>query len=207
MTVCQVLDPITVTTHDSDEIVDRGERWLLVERVQGGDADAFGELYDRYVDVVYRFVLSRVRHQQRAEDITSEAFTRALRSIHSISYRGQDIGAWLVTIARNLVFDDAKSARARYELVTDDCLDGREQAPSAESIALEQFADRDIVDALQSISAQQRQCITLRFIQQLSLKETAVVMGCREGAVKSLQHRALRALVAVLEAEGITAAA
>lgn len=221
MSVCQVLDRVhteaitdCITSTDSAEsatfdsvVLDKGERWRLVERVQGGDTDAFGELYDRYADMIHRFVLARVRHQQRAEDITSETFVRALRSIHSIAYRGQDVGAWLVTIARNLVFDEAKSARARFETVTDDCCDDRESAPSAESIALEQFADRDIVRALQAISPQQRQCVTLRFIQQLTLKETAAIMGCREGAVKSMQHRALRALVTVLEAEGITLAA
>lgn len=207
MTTSQVLDRVRtehqIAAGDADAA---GERWRLVERVQGGDADAFGELYDRYVDMVYRFVHARVRHQQRAEDITSETFVRALRGIHSITYRGHDVGAWLVTIARNLVFDEAKSARARFETVTDNCLDDRESMPSAEAEALVRFADREIIGAMRAISGPQRECLTLRFIHQLSLKETATAMGCREGAVKSLQHRALRALLTVLEADGYNAA-
>jgi RNA polymerase sigma-70 factor, ECF subfamily len=208
MTICQVLDRVptqeVLTTADTAGAL--GERWLLVERVQAGDGDAFGELYDRYVDMIYRFVYARVRHQQRAEDLTSETFVRALRSIHAIAYRGQDVGAWLVTIARNLVFDDAKSARARFETVTDECHDDRASMPSAEAEALVRFADREIVGAMRAISAPQRQCLTLRFIQQLTLKETAAVIGCHQGAVKSLQHRALRALLTVLEADGYNAA-
>src|SRR4029450_11140113 len=84
------------------------------------DQDAFGQLYDRYVDVVFRFVLFRVGDRPLAEDLTSETFLRALRRISSVSYQGRDVGAWFVTIARNLVLDHVKSSRYRLEMTTAD---------------------------------------------------------------------------------------
>src|SRR5256885_15709055 len=97
-----------------------GESWDLVHAAQQGDTAAFGRLYDRYVDVVFRYVLFRVGDRELAEDVTSETFLRALRRISSVSYQGRDVGAWFVTIARNLVLAHVKSSRFRLEVVTDD---------------------------------------------------------------------------------------
>ncbi len=99
---------------------DTAVAFALVQRAQAGDADAFGELYDRYVDLVYRYVYYRVASQQLAEDLTSETFLRALRRIGSFTWQGRDVGAWFVTIARNLIADHYKSGRYRLELTTDD---------------------------------------------------------------------------------------
>src|SRR3981081_3191216 len=94
------------------------EAWELVTAAQEGDSAAFGLLYDRYVDVVYRYVLFRMGDRDLAEDVTSETFLRALRRITSVSYQGRDVGAWFVTIARNLVLDHVKSSRFRLEIAT-----------------------------------------------------------------------------------------
>src|SRR5580765_2318173 len=96
------------------------ETWRLVERAQQGDGEAFGQLYDRYFDTVYRFIYFRVNDRTLAEDFTSETFLRALRRISTISYQGRDIGAWFITIARNIVLDHVKSARNRLEITTAD---------------------------------------------------------------------------------------
>ena len=85
---------------------------------QDGDGEAFGQLYDRYVDMVFRFIYYRVNDRGLAEDFTSETFLRALRRISSITYQGRDIGAWFMTIARNIVLDHVKSARHRLETTT-----------------------------------------------------------------------------------------
>ena len=79
--------------------------WALVRRAQDGDAEAFGQLYDHYVTLVHRYAYHRVGDRATAEDITSETFLRALRRIDSLSFQGRDVGAWLVTIARNIIFD------------------------------------------------------------------------------------------------------
>lgn len=102
----------------------------LVERAQAGEADAFGRLYDQYSDTVYRYIYYRVGGKATAEDLTSETFLRALRRISTFTWQGRDFGAWLVTIARNLVADHFKSSRFRLEVTTGEMLDANEVARS-----------------------------------------------------------------------------
>ena len=167
----------------------------LVELAQRGDAEAFGMLYERYVDTVYRYVYVRVGSQQLAEDITSETFLRALRRMDSFAWQGRDIAAWFVTIARNLITDNAKSARFRMEVSTADMLDADprvEAAPDAE--VLDRLRDARLLEAVKGLKPEQAECVVLRFLQGLTLAETAKVLGKSEGAVKQLQLRAVRAL-------------
>ena len=92
----------------------------LVELARGGDCEAFGLLYDHYHVSVYRFVYYRVGSVALAEDLTSETFFRALRSMGSFRWQGKDFGAWLMTIARNLTTDHFKAGRTRLEYATED---------------------------------------------------------------------------------------
>jgi RNA polymerase sigma-70 factor (ECF subfamily) len=176
--------------------------WRLVHAAQEGDALAFGELYDRYVDTVYRYVLFRVGDRTLAEDLTSETFVRALRRISSVSYQGRDIGAWFVTIARNLVLDHVKSSRYRYEVTTAEVVDapgrtaGVASGPENEVIAAATSAE--LMRCVAKLKPDQQECIMLRFMQGLSVAETAAHMGRNEGAIKALQHRAVRRLAQLL---------
>ena len=101
--------------------------WDLVRAAQAGDMTAFGELFDRYYDIVFRYVLFRMGDRSLAEDVTQETFVRALRRISSVSYQGRDIGAWFVTIARNLIFDHVKSSRYRLEQTTSEIMRAQAQ--------------------------------------------------------------------------------
>ncbi|MGH3431502.1 MAG: sigma-70 family RNA polymerase sigma factor, partial [Thermocrispum sp.] len=92
----------------------------LVDLARTGDAEAFGQLYDHYVGMVYRFLYYRVGSHCVAEDLCSETFFRALRSMTSFKWQGKDFGAWLMTISRNLVADHFKSGRQRLEVTTED---------------------------------------------------------------------------------------
>ena len=176
----------------------------LVQRAQTGDPDAFGELYDRYVDLVYRYVYYRVSSAQLAEDLTSETFLRALRRITSFTWQGRDVGAWFVTIARNLVADHYKSSRQRLELTTEDVTavtgapkllqDGPERA------VLESMQNKVLLQAVKGLNAEQQECIVLRFLQGLSVAETARAMNKNDGAIKALQYRAIRSLGRLLPA-------
>ncbi|RKT71959.1 RNA polymerase sigma-70 factor (ECF subfamily) [Saccharothrix variisporea] len=186
------------STIESVETDPAGEPWDLVRAAQAGDTDAFGLLYDRYVDVVYRYVLFRVGDRTLAEDVTSETFLRALRSIGSISYQGRDVGAWFVTIARNIVFDHVKSSRYRLEVTTAEPDDNREVASGPEQEVLTDAANAELLRCVAQLGDDQRECITLRFIQGLSVAETAAKMGRNEGAIKALQHRAVRRLAQLL---------
>ena len=177
----------------------------LVQRAQTGDADAFGELYDRYVDTVFRYISYRVGSRQVAEDLTSETFLRALRRITSFTWQGRDVGAWFVTIARNLVADHYKSSRYRLEVTTDDVTESGarlDSAASPEGAVLESMTNRVLLEAVKQLNAEQQECIALRFLQGLSVAETAKVMGKNDGAIKALQYRAVRSLGRLLP-EGV----
>jgi len=178
----------------------------LVHRAQAGDADAFGELYDRYVDLVYRYVYYRVGSAQVAEDLTSEAFLRALRRITSFTWQGRDVGAWFVTIARNLIADYYKSSRQRLETTTEDVTSvagaPRLVEDGPEHAVLEAMQNKVLLQAVQKLGTEQQECIVLRFLQGLSVAETAQAMGKNDGAIKALQYRAIRSLGRLLP-EGV----
>jgi RNA polymerase sigma-70 factor (ECF subfamily) len=182
----------STTPSDSRRMMD------LVERAQSGEAEAFGSLYDHYSDTVYRYIYYRVGGRATAEDLTSETFLRALRRIGTFTWQGRDFGAWLVTIARNLVADHFKSSRFRLEVTTGEMLDANEVERSPEDSVLESLANSALLDAVRKLNPQQQECVTLRFLQGLSVAETARVMGKNEGAIKTLQYRAVRTLARLL---------
>jgi RNA polymerase sigma-70 factor, ECF subfamily len=173
----------------------------LVTLAQGGDGEAFAAIYESYVEVVYRYIYYRVGSHHVAEDLTSETFVRALRRLDSFTWTGRDIAAWFVTIARNLVVDHVKSSRYRLEVTTGDMLDGDERAPSTEAEVLERLRDERLLAAMRDLKPDQQECLSLRFLQGLSLAETAEVMGRSAGAVKQLQLRAVRSLHRALGGE------
>ena len=173
----------------------------LVDLATGGDAEAFGQLYDHYAPGVFRFVLYRVGSRPLAEDLTSETFVRALRSIQKFTWQGKDFGAWLTTIARNLVTDHFKSGRSRLEIVSDDVPDRLSPIAQPESDVLAHLTSQALYAAVGQLSAEQRDCVLMRFIQGLSIAETAAALGRSEGAVKQLQLRAVRALSKLIDPE------
>jgi RNA polymerase sigma-70 factor (ECF subfamily) len=172
----------------------------LVQRAQAGDAAAFGDLYDRYVTDVHRYIAYRVPSRALAEDLTSEAFTRAWHRLGTFQHQGRDVGAWLVTIARNLVADHYKSSRYRLELVTDDV--GSAGSPpladGPEAVVLSRLRSAALLDAVRQLRPDQQECIALRFLQGMSVAETARIMGKNEGAIKALQYRAVKTLSRLL---------
>ena len=170
----------------------------LVERAQAGESEAFGRLYDHYADTVYRYIYYRVGSKATAEDLTSETFLRALRRIGTFTWQGRDFGAWLVTIARNLVADHFKSSRFRLEVTTGEMLDSNECERSPEDSVLERLSNAALLEAVGRLNPQQQECVTLRFLQGLSVAETARIMGKNEGAIKTLQYRAVRTLARLL---------
>ncbi|TKJ16509.1 sigma-70 family RNA polymerase sigma factor [Blastococcus sp. CCUG 61487] len=172
--------------------------WGWVRRTQEGDAEAFGLLYDHYVTLVYRYVHNRVGDRATAEDVTSETFVRALRRIDSLSFQGRDVGAWLVTIARNIVLDHVKSSRYRLEVATADMRDADRATDSPEDAVISHLTNRQLLECVQQLGSEQQECIVLRFIHGLSVSETAEIMGKKDGAIKALQHRAVRRLAGML---------
>lgn len=173
---------------------DPAESWQLVVRSQAGDRSAFADLYRRYHDTVFRFVYFRVGDRHLAEDLVGDVWVRAFNRISGVEWQGRDIGAWLVTIARNRVADHYKSGRYRLEITTGDVLDtdvlDNRETSEVETRELRAAFD----DALSRITREQATVVRLRFLADLSVEETATAMGLTVGACKALQWRAMRAL-------------
>jgi RNA polymerase sigma-70 factor (ECF subfamily) len=196
-------DPVSDTTTldlkiNPRPIAPRADIADLVRRVKNGENEAFGAIYDRYVDLVFRYVFYRVGSTQLTEDIVSETFLRAWRRIGSFRWQGPDIGAWFVTIARNLVIDYSRAGHTRFEFPTDDILSAAGKhagtTSGAEEMVLTVFRNRALLDAVRALSPDQQECVVLRFLEGLSLHETALAMNRKENAIKALQLRAVRAL-------------
>jgi RNA polymerase sigma-70 factor, ECF subfamily len=179
------------------------QTWGLVQRSQAGDMTAFGDLHRRYADTVFRFIYSRTGHRQVSQDLSSEVWVRALQRISNFTWQGRDLGAWLVTIARNIVADHFKSGRYRLEVTTGAVLDAdrEDRGPegSPESAVVDHITNVALLTAVKRLNPEQQECIVLRFLQGFSVAETAQAMGKNEGAVKTLQWRAVRTLARMLE--------
>lgn len=181
---------------------DRSRLIALVELARGGDKEAFGLLYDHYQPSVYRFLYYRTRSAPLAEDLTSDTFFRALRSMNSFRWQGRDFGAWLMTIARNLTTDHYKAGRTRLELTTEDMGLHDDVTDGPESAVLAGLTNEILLQALTELPLEQRECLIMRFLQGLSIAETAQVLGRSDGAIKQLQLRGVRNL-AKLMPEGL----
>jgi RNA polymerase sigma-70 factor, ECF subfamily len=181
---------------------DRNRLIALVELARKGDADAFGMLYDHYQASVYRFLFYRTRSSTLAEDLTSETFFRALRSMTNFRWQGKDFGAWLMTIARNLATDHFKAGRTRLEMTTEDMGQHDDSTEGPETQVLATLTNEVLLAALTQLPDEQRDCLVMRFLQGMSISETASVLARSDGAVKQLQLRGVRNL-AKLMPEGL----
>ncbi|MCD6640836.1 MAG: sigma-70 family RNA polymerase sigma factor [Nocardioides sp.] len=185
--------------------VDAAERErliALVELARTGDKEAFGLLFDHYQPSVYRFLLHRTRSQTLAEDLTSETFFRALRSMNNFRWQGKDFGAWLMTIARNLTTDHFKASRTRLELTTEDMTPHDDATSGPEDAVLASLTSEALLKALSELPTEQRECLIMRFLQGMSISETALALQRTDGAVKQLQLRGVRNLAKLLP-EGV----
>lgn len=176
----------------------------LVARARTGDPTAFATLYNDNQRMVFRYILGRVNHRQVAEDLTSEVFLRAWRRVGTFAWQGADFGAWLTVIARNLVNDFHKSSYHRREVQVDELLDHEsDHAPSVEQTLIARDASADMVRILATLTPQQCQILSLRYLGGLSVAATAAELGLTLGAVKSAASRgthSMRRRLSVVEA-------
>lgn len=170
-----------------------------LERARAGDADAFGALYDAYVERIFRYVRLRVGDEMESEDLTEHVFIRAWQAIRRYQDRGRPFSAWLYAIAANVLTDHFRSQRPRGILDPDliDPSPARDPVAAAETNSQRSALER----AIRRLSPDQQQVIILRFIEGLSPAEVAATLGKREGTVRVIQHRALVALRSLLAAE------
>ncbi|NQU83192.1 MAG: RNA polymerase sigma factor [Parcubacteria group bacterium] len=170
------------------------EKLLLFRLKLKKNPDAFGELYDIYHNRIYRFILFKVSNSEEAQDITSEAFLRAWQHI-SQDKPITNLNALLYSISRNLVIDHYRK-ESRFESAPSEIL---EIIPGAGAEQIIKGIDikgdiKKISEAMTKINEQYSEVIVLRFVEGLSSSETAEIIGCSNGNVRVMQHRALTAL-------------
>lgn len=154
------------------------------------DPRAFAPLYSRYFDTVYRYILRRVSgDRERAADATSQTFLKALAGIST--YKSGSFIGWLITIARNVVIDQAR--RSKPEQQFPERWDISDDARSPEQIAIDRSVERELADLLARLTPDQREVIELR-LAGLTGQEIADHLGRNLGAIRSLQFRALAQL-------------
>lgn len=167
----------------------------LVARARGMEAEAWDEIYTAHYAPIFRYCAYRTADATTAEDLAAEVFLEAVRGIGRYQSRGTPFRAWLYRIAHNLTADEHRR-RAREGAAA---LAGDAAGPPDFAAAVAQR--RDIQVALAKLTTDQQQVIILRFLEGLSLNETAAVLGRPAGAIKSLQHRAVGRLRTLLEGE------
>jgi RNA polymerase sigma-70 factor (ECF subfamily) len=167
----------------------RGDAELIV-RAKHGESDAFGELYQRYLDPIYRYLRVRVSDDSLAEDLSEMVFLRAFESIGSYRERGHPFSAYLYRVARNLLVDHY---RRRPEVGLEELLELNGGADVAAQAA-QRDQLRAVRAALAGLPEDYQEVIRLRVVLALSTTETASWMGRSEGAVRVLLHRALKSL-------------
>ena len=165
-----------------------------VTKACAGDAEAFGSLYRQYRSEVHGYIWRRVTHQELADDLCSETFLRAFRRISSFAWQGRDFGAWLTTIAHNLVADYYKSSYRKLEIATAALPEESLCAAGADAAVLAKFDARALADAMDRLTPAQRACVSLRLLDGYSVEQTATTIGRSGRAIIALQHRALRSL-------------
>lgn len=171
----------------------------LVRRAKRGDRTAFADIYDRHYQAVYTYIFYRVGDAPLAEDLTADVFVRLVEKIHTFT-PDKPILAWLYTIARNRVIDHHRRHGRTTLVALDDGLDAADDDPVAAADA--HFRQTALAAALAQLTEEQQSVILLKFIEDCSNACAAAILGKTEGAVKSLQHRALAALGRILQPEG-----
>ncbi len=163
---------------------------LLVEAAQK-DPARFAELYENHFERVYAYVVRRVRDRGETEDLTSEVFHHALANLHKYEWRGIPFAAWLYRIAGNLI-SDRWQRMGREPLVDDPEEIEAAQGKGGEFEEVERRAT--LFRLVETLPAEQRRVVVLRFVEQKSIKDVAREICKTEGAVKQLQFRALTTL-------------
>jgi RNA polymerase sigma-70 factor (ECF subfamily) len=165
----------------------------LVERAQGGDRQALEELYLIHFDRIYSYLHMSVGNRHDAEDLTTQTFLKMLESIGRFRWQAAPFSAWLFRIAHNLAMDHFR-ARRRWQPEEDVPEPPGSEEPSAELEAMQSIGRQSMLELIDKLSPEQQQVLTLKFVFNFPNADVAKILDKTEGAIKSLQHRALASL-------------
>jgi RNA polymerase sigma-70 factor (ECF subfamily) len=164
----------------------------LVLLAKAGDAEAFGHLYETYLDRIYRYIYFRVTDEQTAEDLISQVFTKAWENLDRYQPSGRPFIAWLYTIAHNTVIDHYRTRKDTVAI--ENTLSLASDSPSPDEQVELHFEADHLRSALQTLTSEQQQVVVLKFIAGMTTDEIAAQLQKSAGAVRALQMRALQAL-------------
>ena len=165
----------------------------LVDFAQKGDREALEALYLLHFDRIYSYLHLSVGNRHDAEDLTTQTFLKMLEAINRFRWQSAPFSAWLFRIAHNLAMDHFRATRRwQPEEAVPEPEDATET--SAEDAAMESIGRRSMLELIENLSHEQKQVLTLKFVFNFSNGEAAAILDKTEGAVKSLQHRALVSL-------------
>ena len=172
----------------------------LVERAQQGDRAALEELYLIHFDRIYSYLHMSVGNRHDAEDLTTQTFLKMLESIGKFRWQSAPFSAWLFRIAHNLAMDHFR-ARRRWQPEEEVPEPPGEEEPSAELQAMHSIGRQSMLALIEDLSSEQQQVLTLKFVFNFQNADVATILGKTEGAIKSLQHRALVSLQKQIQQE------
>lgn len=164
---------------------------IALAKAAQGDTEAFSALYDRYVERIYNYIYYRTGNTSDAEDLTARVFHRAIGHIGSYSDRGVPFSAWLYRIAHNLVANWHRDNSRRREVPLEDHLDLPQRGDHPEAALVKTQELEKLMISIRKLPADRQQIIILKFTQQMTNAEIAIIMNRSEGAIKSLYHRTL----------------
>jgi RNA polymerase sigma-70 factor, ECF subfamily len=176
-----------------DDATTAAEVRRLVERAQKGDREALEELYLIHFDRIYSYLQMTVGNRHDAEDLTNQTFVKMLESIERFQWRKVPISAWLFRIAHNLAMDHFRGHR-RWQPEEEPPEPEDSAELSAEEEALHSIGRQSMLEMIEGLSPDQQQVLALKFVFNFPNADVATILGKTEGAVKSLQHRALASL-------------
>ncbi|HEX8990103.1 MAG TPA: sigma-70 family RNA polymerase sigma factor [Anaerolineales bacterium] len=169
----------------------------LVWLAKTGDAEAFGHLYEMYLDRIYRYIYFRVTDEETTEDLISQVFTKAWENLDRYQPSGRPFIAWLYTIAHNTVIDHYRTRRETVAL--ENTVSLASDAPSPHEQVELHFEADNLRAALQTLTQEQQQVVVLKFLGGMTTDEIAGQLCKSPGAVRALQMRALQALAKQME--------
>lgn len=173
----------------------------LIERAKASDRAAWDEIFDRHYQPVFVFVFCRIGDRMAAEDVTADVFVEAWRGIRRFSYRGVPLLAWLYRIARNLTADFLKK-RSRVQVQTLE--DGWSGTPHSEDQSEQVATWQAVAAAFRTLTDEQQAVLVSRFVEGLTLAETAALLGKNTNAIKALEFRALKSVRKILGSQQVT---
>jgi RNA polymerase sigma-70 factor, ECF subfamily len=168
-----------------------------------GDRDAFGRLYEHYVERIFNYVYYRTGNSHDAEDLTARVFQRAMNHIVNYTDRGVPFSAWLYRIAHNLVANWHRDRSRKQEIPLDDLPILPMKGDHPERNLVRSQEEEALLRMIRKLPPERQNLLILKFVENMSNAEIGKIMGRSEGAVKSLYHRTLLALRDQLEDQNL----